>query len=451
MRHLKYTLFITCLFLLFIPTSAAAVSSLCDLYDQCAPSVVHITGISTVSQVRPECEFFHLKDISEDENIGTGFIIHPTGYVITNAHVAAGSLMPVVELISGTRYEAEIIVNIPSQDLALLKIEPKEPLCAVKFAGPTASRVGINIFTIGSPHGLKFTLSPGIISGNNRSSLLTDQNNLTLNHLIQTDATINPGNSGGPWFDYTGSVVGITVSKRNNSDNIAFGISVTSLHQILPVMLAEALKGSLFTGFTPCKLQDIKEHCSVSCIIPNSPAARAGLSDGDIILSINDQPVHNLLDYYHQMLFFKPLQSIKIHVRRPSSQSEHTFQLIPSEPPPLDVDAIIRNQLKLDSDKITNEHISEFKLRIPRGVMITSVESSAYAQLEHPPRKGDILARINGIRPRNREHLAAILNSTPPGTPFNLVFLRVVRHAKEPKFSRIDITNFKPVDIKPSE
>lgn len=417
------------------------------LFRKHADNVVYVTGVNVQPEKNEIGDFFVTEKKKEEEmTVGTGFIIHPAGYVLTNAHSVMRSVIPVVELRNGSQYEAEVISLQKNQDLALVKISAKETLSAVEFAGPEDAYAGDETMIIGAPHGLKYTLTRGIISATGRAALLQDVPGVTLRNLLQTDAAINPGTSGGPWFDMRGKVLGITVSKRSESDNIGFGISIHTLHQLLPEMLRAAVKFRFQIGFTPeLEIREAEEGGAIRCLAASveehSPAAKAGLRAGDEIRAVDGKKVETPLEFYLNLLGKEPETKMSLEIRRDAENL--TLEFLPEKAAEPDVPAVIRRRLKMRVSPLSPEKIKESDLRTPTGVTVTELDEAIYGKLESPPEVGDMLVSVNYQRPRNPEHLAKILENIPREHPMNLVFVNMKIKDGKKSYSRTDVRNLK--------
>ncbi len=234
----------------------------------------------------------------ETTSLGSGFIIDPAGYIVTNAHVIADAAEISVKLHDNTELKAKLVGRDPKTDLALLKVESKTPLPFVKFGDSDASRVGDWVIAIGNPFGLGGSVSAGIISARERSI-----NAGPFDDFIQTDAAINRGNSGGPLFNTDGQVIGINSAIFSPSGgNIGIGFAVPSaLAQPILKQLRES--GHVQRGWLGVKIQEVNAQIAESVgldkaggalvldLVKDSPAAKAGVKNGDVILSFAAKPV----------------------------------------------------------------------------------------------------------------------------------------------------------------
>ena len=235
------------------------------------------------------------------QSLGSGFIIDPSGIVVTNNHVIAGADEITVRLQDGTELKAKLLGRDERADLAVLQVKADKPLVSVPFADSNHSRVGDWVIAIGNPFGLGGTVTAGIVSARGR-----DIGNGPYDDFIQTDAAINRGNSGGPLFNLAGEVIGINTAIYSPSGgSIGIGFSI-------PANLAKTVVQQLRTfgharrGWLGVKIQQVTPDIAdslglkppsgalVAGIDANGPAAKAQLHDGDIILKFNDQDIKEM-------------------------------------------------------------------------------------------------------------------------------------------------------------
>ena len=266
-------------------------------------------------------------------SLGTGFLVSPDGYVVTNNHVVAAGGQIVVRLDRGTEHQARVVGTDPATDLSLLKIDVTgAPV--LPFGDSDRLQVAEPVMAIGNPFGLDQTVTTGIVSAKERfiGSGAYDE-------FIQTDASVNPGNSGGPLLDSRGTVVGINTaifSQSGGSIGIGFAIPINLAKSVLP-QLRE--RGSVTRGWLGVALRPLTPEVSqafgvpgqrgalVEGLVPGSPAERAGLKKGDVIVAVGDTPVTGPADLTRRIASQPPGQQIQLTIVRSGKRSTVTAEL----------------------------------------------------------------------------------------------------------------------------
>ncbi len=247
----------------------------------------------------------------QTNSLGSGVVVSADGYVLTNDHVVEGADAIEVLLADGTRAPARVIGTDPETDLAVLRIDAQE-LVAIEFGDTDAARVGDVVLAVGNPFGVGQTVTMGIISALGRTQLGIN----TFENFIQTDAAINPGNSGGALVDAEGRLLGINTaiySRSGGSLGIGFAIPAGTARQVMQQIIAT---GSVTRGYIGVEPQDItpeladafrlprKEGAIVAGVMRGSPAERAGVRVGDILVDVDGKPVKSttsMLDVIAQL------------------------------------------------------------------------------------------------------------------------------------------------------
>jgi serine protease Do len=255
--------------------------------------------------------------------LGSGFIIDPSGIVVTNSHVVGNASKVEVTLQDDSKYTAKIIGRDPKTDIAVLKIKADKPLPYVTFGDSSAAQVGDWVMAVGNPFGLGGTVTTGIISARGR-----DIHSGPFDDFLQIDAPINRGNSGGPTFNLDGQVIGInTAIYSPNGGSVGIGFAVPS--NVATTVVAQLEEhGKVNRGWLGVQIQEVTpaiaaslrlegEHGAlVAVVTPNSPGAKAGLKQGDVILSFNGAEVGRLRDLPRMVAATAPDTNTKLKVWR---------------------------------------------------------------------------------------------------------------------------------------
>jgi serine protease Do len=263
------------------------------------------------------------------ETTGTGVIVDERGYIVTNRHVVATAEQIKVHITDGTELVAEIIMEDPSHDLAVLKVRPEKKLSALSFGPSSDLMVGETVIAVGHPFGYINTVSTGIVSALGRDVTMPDGDSLT--GLIQTNASINPGNSGGPLLNINGELVGINVALREGAQGIAFALPSDAVQQILSKRLSAAKLSGLVHGIT-CKesvAEDVKDRqrVIVDDVAKATPAELAGLQRGDVILCVAERLVANRLDVERALWSCKVGAKVDVTIVRQGKEKVVTLLL----------------------------------------------------------------------------------------------------------------------------
>jgi len=241
--------------------------------------------------------------------IGTGFIINPEGYIITNEHVINNATEVTVTVIGFDEpFKATVVGKDFNLDLAVLKIDSSKKLPYIELGNSDEMRVGDWVIAIGNPYRLDHTVTVGVISAKGRPVTIPDQSTgkqRVYKDLIQTDAAINPGNSGGPLISLDGKVIGINTAVNAQAQGIGFAIPINTAKEVLDELITT---GSVTRPFIGVLLQDVTKDLAdyfglekpkgsiIADVVSNSPAEKAGLQRGDVILKINDTDIKNSND-----------------------------------------------------------------------------------------------------------------------------------------------------------
>ncbi len=253
--------------------------------------------------------------------VGSGVIVDSRGLVLTNNHVLEDAKEVLVRTGQEVEYRADVIGRDPEADIAVLRMrDVHEPLPAATLGSSDGLRVGDYVVAIGNPFGLEFSVSSGIISAKSRVIGAGP-----FDEFLQTDAAINPGNSGGPLFDLEGRVVGIATAIVAGGQGIGFAVPIDLVKALLPQLVDE---GRVERGYLGVAIQDLTptiaravnaketEGAVVVTVDEDSPAARAGVKPGDVVVAVNDAQVAHAAVLSRNVAVMKPGQTVNLDLRR---------------------------------------------------------------------------------------------------------------------------------------
>ncbi len=262
--------------------------------------------------------------------IATGVILSPEGHVLTNYHVVETGQDITVTLSDGSNHEAEVVGQDPVTDLAVIKIVDVEGLEPARLGDSSTLEVGEDVIAIGHAMGLRGapTVSKGVVSALERAVDTT--HNTTIVDLIQTDASINPGNSGGPLVNTRAEVIGINTVVVSVGQGIGFAININDAKEVARQIIDQGFVRRGYLGVLPLALNPLVaaqlgldpevEGILLRHVVPDSPADDAGLKDGDIIVSMGDQPLRNTGELGKFLISHQPGDSVNVTVLRDGSE-----------------------------------------------------------------------------------------------------------------------------------
>jgi serine protease Do len=332
---------------------------------------------------------------------GSGVIISPDGYIVTNNHVIDGADTVSVTLSDQEEYEAKVIGRDPKTDLAVLKIESKQTLPAASLGDSDRLNVGDWVVAIGNPFGLNHTVTSGIVSAKGRVIGAGPYDD-----FIQTDASINPGNSGGPLFDLHGNIVGINTAIIPQGQGIGFAIPVNIAKTLLPQLMEH---GSVTRGYLGVNIQtltpslaqalklDARNGALVSDVMPDGPAAQAGIQRGDVIVKFDGNTIDDSRDLATTVAGTAVGKETELLVLRDGQEKTLSLKvgtLPDQETPTAENDSTSRGQWGLKLQELTPAMARSQGLTEGQGVGVVAVEPGSPAA-EAGIRPGDILLQVN--------------------------------------------------------
>ena len=415
--------------------------SFADLAERLMPSVVNISTTQTIKtnanplpfQFPPGSPFEEMfKDFNQPterkaSSLGSGFIINKNGTIITNNHVI-NNAEDIIVRVGDKEYEAKVLGADPYSDLAVLKIDTNEKFIPVKFGDSDKARVGDWVVAIGNPFGLGGTVTSGIISARNRDINLTRYDD-----FIQTDASINQGNSGGPLFNLKGDVIGINTAiiapGQSGSIGIGFAIPANAASNVITQLIKY---GETKRGWLGVRIQQITKEIAdveklkntegalVASVGEKSPAAKAGLKAGDIILKFDGKKIDTMralpklvsntevgktveLEIWRN----KKLITKKLTLGRLESSDDFKEENKKNKPEVKTEDTEIET-LKITVRNITTKDIVDRKLeKSLRGVVITGISSKSV--VAGMLREGDIIIEVQKNKVLNSKKLNQLI------------------------------------------
>jgi S1-C subfamily serine protease len=270
-------------------SSAPADDQLLDAYSNAVTSAV--------DAAHPAVVHIEVRGNNAPGGSGSGFFISPDGYIVTNSHVVHSGKELKVFLADGRKLSADLIGDDPDTDLAVIRVSAETELAYLKLADSAAARPGQIAIAIGSPMGFQQTVTAGIVSGLGRS--LRGASGRLIDNIIQTDAALNPGNSGGPLVNTRGEVIGVNTAIIRPAQGICFAIASNTVRWVVGLLIKDSRIRRSFIGVAGQTVPLIRKvaryhHIAqetgvlVAGLEPNSPAARAGLLEGDILIALDD-------------------------------------------------------------------------------------------------------------------------------------------------------------------
>jgi serine protease Do len=359
----------------------------------------------------------------EMRGLGTGIIIDAQGFILTNNHVVGGASKVQALLADGSRYAARVVGTDPKTDMAVVKIDSNKALPHLKFGNSDSVEVGEWVVAIGHPRGLDQTVTTGIISAKHRRGI-TDPSGYQ--DFLQTDAAINPGNSGGPLLNLRGEVVGVNAAIASSSggfEGIGFAIPSNMAVYISRELIS---KGKVERGWLGVSVQDLNYDLSksmgiegtrgalISEVIKGSPAEKAGLKQGDVVVAFNGKEIRDASQLRNEAASTAIGKEVKVTVFREGKAREIPVRIEPMQARTQASGASIRERLGVTVRVPTAKESGRLKLSSGQGVIITRVEAgspAARAGME----TGDVILEINDMAVTGPRDLSEALLLVKPG------------------------------------
>jgi serine protease Do len=401
-----------------------------QLFREVSPAVVNISTTQVVKFNRPQMrnpfgqqdpfdEFFNnffgrMPKEQKRKSLGSGFIVSPDGYILTNNHVVEKADEVTVTLLDKEEFKAKVVGTDPKIDIALIKIDAKKKLTYVTLGDSDKLEVGEWVVAIGNPFGLGHTVTAGIVSAKGRiigSGPYDD--------FIQTDASINPGNSGGPLFNLKGEVVGINTAIVQGGQGIGFATPIQLAKSVLDQLRD---KGKVTRGWLGVYIQrltpEVAENLGisgrrgalVSDVTSGGPAEKAGIRSGDVIVAFNGKEIKDEHDLPQAVASTTPGKTVEVRLLREGKEMTVavTITEMAGEPgKPAGGGELSRN-LGLTVQDITPEIAQRFEISNTKGVIVTDVAEGSKAE-DAGFNEGDIIRAIKRNPVNNAAEFAKLV------------------------------------------
>jgi serine protease Do len=329
-------------------------------------------------------------DLRRVNGMGTGVIIDPRGYIVTNYHVVEGVRRIEVTLASGRTTSATLISHDPRTDLAVIKIVAEQPLPVITIGTSSDLMVGETVLALGNAYGYEHTVTQGIISSLHRSVEVSRTQRYE--DLIQTDASINPGNSGGPLLNIDGEVIGINVAVRAGAQGIGFAIPIDRVIDVTTKLISVERVDQTWHGIVA--RPDGGGGAVVEAVRGESPAASVGVRAGDVITRIGDVPVTRQFDIERALLGRKAGDAVPVTVMRAGAEARISLPIAAMRRDAVPVDERCWQELGVRVHQLPAAKVQKLQSRYRGGLAVTEVRADGPAA-EQGIRAGDILVGLH--------------------------------------------------------
>jgi serine protease Do len=350
---------------------------------------------------------------SRINGMGTGIVIDPRGYIVTNHHVVEDVNFIRVKLHDGTSANAQVVARSHEQDIALLKVDVAQKLPVMPLGTAQDLMVGETVVAIGNAYGYEHTVSMGVVSAIKRD--VTLNKDISYKALIQTDASINPGNSGGPLLNVNGELVGVNVAIRAGAQGIGFAIPVDTMIRVVGELLKNRQRQVTFDGLVVRDKLDATADGLVRSVVvdrvePGTPAAAANLQKGDVIVRLADVPVACSFDLDRALMDRQPNESLPVVVRRLGSEQKCDLVLQAADRSKSNVADMVWKKLGVRLAPMSGEIVSRVNPQLHGGMELKDVRAEG-AAAKAGLKKGDILVGLHQWETLTLDNVAYVLTN----------------------------------------
>ena len=404
------------------------------------PAVVNIRGSKTVPDDEAPSSSGS-RQMKQVNGMGTGVVIDPRGYILTNYHVVEDVSQIRISTCSRETVIGELMAVDPRTDLALIKIEPREPLPTIPLGCSTNILLAESVAAIGNAYGYEHTVTEGIVSELGRTVQVSDDQ--IYYDLIQTDASINPGNSGGPLLNLKGEMIGINVAVRVGAQGIAFAIPVNDAIEVAAELLRQSLEREASLQLAVATRYE-NDQPGVEVTRIDDAATAAGLQVGDRLISIDGEPCLRTLDVYRALINRRPNDTLAVVFTRGTQRGELEWPLAPAVvdaahvPPQDSAQSLVWDRLGLEVARVSRETMHRVNPSYDGGLRIVRVRPGSPAERENL-RIGDVIVAMAEWKTESVDNLLYVLRhaSTQPPHAFKFYIFRDA----QPLFGQIRIAS----------
>lgn len=399
------------------------------------------------SQRDPRQEGRSRQEAPKQVDIGSGVIISRDGYIVTNNHVIDGADDVYVTTNSNEEYKAKVVGTDPSTDLALIKIEGGKELTAIPFGNSDDLRVGEWVLAIGNPFNLRSTVTAGIVSAKGRAAG-SGQGSLQVGSFIQSDVAVNPGNSGGALVNMAGELIGINTmiySSTGNYAGISFAIPTSIVHKVVSDLkeygtVQRAVLGIAGTNITSAATEkyDLKvsQGALVMEVADRSSAKQAGLTEGDVITSIDGHSISTMSDLQEAISTHKPGDKVRMSVDRKGKSMTIDLVLKNSEGNTDAVTRIDESSIGAAFLELSDKEMSD--LGISYGVKVVGVDRDGKF-FRAGIRKGDVILAVNNLRVSKKDDVEKVVSDVVKSSSDKVLFVKLLNTNGRINYVAVDL------------
>jgi Do/DeqQ family serine protease len=365
--------------------------------------------------------YFRRRPREEPRAGGSGVIVDPAGYILTNHHVIENARDITVRLSDSRKFTATLVGRDPKTDLAVLKVAAPAPLPAAEMGDSDRLRVGQWVIAIGNPFGLDRTVTVGIVSATARTRVGV----ATYENFIQTDASINPGNSGGPLLSLDGRVVGINTAIVAAGQGIGFSIPINEARSVMAQLIA---RGKVVRGWLGIAIQDVtdelassfgvreREGVLVADVVKGGPAEAAGLRSGDVVVELGGARIREVPDLQRRVAAVAPGHTVELGVVRDGQRRRVSVRIgeMPAEAPAMAALDPEPEGFGLQLEPLPPETAERLGLASSQGLLVTDVAVGGPAERAGLQR-GDVIVEVDRQPVRDAPALQKALAAVPAG------------------------------------